>query len=279
MLLSRILQFRDQSSRRFKTLADFVLNNIQSIYTMSLEDLSSSARVSISTVIRFVKELGYPGFSEFKAALFDELRVHNKTNQWLNHLQHVDTADLSEYMIKQETQKLQQIKDFVASDEFQEAQHWLSDAQNVFILGQQASSPMAGCLAYELGKVRKRVHLINQFRETTYQLIENADSHDAAVVFGFPRYPRNVYQAALRLRQNACHTIVFVHSNDSIFSKIADTTIKVDLHYYGFTTGYTPVMALINLLVLAFCQKNQKSAGSQIENFENSMAQQEVFLY
>lgn len=67
---SAIIKYHYNSLRSSeKKVADYILNNKSSLFTMSLSQLSSNAGVSEPTVMRFVKNIGFDGYSSFKLRL------------------------------------------------------------------------------------------------------------------------------------------------------------------------------------------------------------------
>jgi len=59
-------------SDREKRIADYILGNPAAAVHPSIEELSESAGVSVSTLVRFVKKLGFKGYQQFRIALASE---------------------------------------------------------------------------------------------------------------------------------------------------------------------------------------------------------------
>jgi len=62
----------DTLSERERRVAEYILQNPAQAVNPSIEELSESAGVSISTLVRFVKKLGYKGYQQFRIALASE---------------------------------------------------------------------------------------------------------------------------------------------------------------------------------------------------------------
>ena len=56
-------------------IADYILNNPEEIYNLKIENLSKKLKVSLPTVFRFAKKLGFEGFKDFKVALIREMAI------------------------------------------------------------------------------------------------------------------------------------------------------------------------------------------------------------
>ena len=56
-------------SHNEQTIMTYVIKNMQAVKNMSIRDLANTCFVSTTTIFRFVKKLGYKGYSEFITAL------------------------------------------------------------------------------------------------------------------------------------------------------------------------------------------------------------------
>jgi len=67
-----IHSLRDSFSDKEKTVADYILSRPADAVHPSIEELAASIGVSVSTLLRFVKKLGYEGYQQFRIALATE---------------------------------------------------------------------------------------------------------------------------------------------------------------------------------------------------------------
>ena len=59
-------------------LANFILQNLDTVTKMTIQDISDNSFVSRPTIIRFYKKLGYDTFFDFRIQLESELKNYNK---------------------------------------------------------------------------------------------------------------------------------------------------------------------------------------------------------
>lgn len=277
MLINEIEKLRTNRASQKRTLANFILQNKQDVYRMTLDELSAQSTVSVSTILRTVHSLGFQSYGDFREAFYDSLRVLNKTDEWLSWCEHLKPQELIVKMIEGEQSELETLK-AVDPRKIESIVDQLIACRKVFVLGQHASAAMASLLSYELGKVRQDVFMVSRFDQNTYQQLSSANEHDIVIVFAFPRYPKNILKAARYLRNKGCFIVCIGHSDDSVFSEIADVFLEIYLNYYGFTTGYSSIMTALNFMVLRYCQRNAENVKRCIENFETVMSENDVFV-
>lgn len=69
ILLTTVVTENDGSLNR--SLASYILKNIESVKSMGIVELAKNCNVSISSVSRFCNDIGFQDFSEFKELLID----------------------------------------------------------------------------------------------------------------------------------------------------------------------------------------------------------------
>ena len=277
VLINEIEKLKTNRASQKRTLANFILQNKQDVYHMTLEELSAQSDVSVSTILRTVHSLGFQSYGDFREAFYDSLRVLNKTDEWLSWCKPLNSKALIEKMIEGEQDELETLKS-VDRHKLSVIVSKLISCRKVYVLGQHASAAMASLLSYELGKVRQDVNLVSRFDQNTYQSLSSASEEDLIIVFAFPRYPQNILKATRYLRKKGCFIVCIGHSSESIFEKLADLYLEIYLNYYGFTTGYSSIMTVLNYIVLSYCQRNTEAVKRCIENFEAVMLANNVFV-
>ena len=63
----------DTYTKSHRAVAGFISENYDESAFMTLEQLAAAAGVSTTTVVRFAKDLGFPGYSEMQNALRADL--------------------------------------------------------------------------------------------------------------------------------------------------------------------------------------------------------------
>jgi DNA-binding MurR/RpiR family transcriptional regulator len=75
LLLIEKLRNQETFTTTEKRIADYILQNLTEISKISIKDLAQKTYSSHSAIIRLCKKLGYTGFREFKAAIFEVVYV------------------------------------------------------------------------------------------------------------------------------------------------------------------------------------------------------------
>lgn len=133
--LRRIQFHLDNMSETEKKIADYILTNSDSIdWSLSISDLADKSNVSVSTVVRFCRTLGFKGFSDFK---FYVQRGSQDSITELGQIEQFDSAEV----IKQKVSLMVKnaIDDTVLmmdNDHLERAIEALSHADTILICGE-----------------------------------------------------------------------------------------------------------------------------------------------
>jgi len=69
-----IIEKYPELSRKEKKIADYIIQNQQTIFALSGKELSKNTRVSEATIVRFAQHLGFKGFLNLKTQLITEAK-------------------------------------------------------------------------------------------------------------------------------------------------------------------------------------------------------------
>jgi len=262
---------------RQRRLAEFILEHHRQLLGVTAQGLAQQAGVSESTISRLVRSLGYACFADFARGITDHLRGELDSGGWLS----VPLGDTPEEafarIVEHEVRELERLAQEFPIARLRKAVRMLCDARQVFVLGAQASGPLALSATYELGKVRERVTRLRLNEEDAVHLIADAGPEDCALVFGFPRYPRRVMNALAALQQRQVPILAITHADASPVARLAAISLPVHLRYYMLTTGYSPASALLNTLVAGVYQAHPQRSRLRVEDFERAAGTTQVF--
>lgn len=137
-----------------KKVADYVLKNSNDVSSMSLSQLSQAADVSDPTVMRFVKTIGFNGFSDFKLAIVkDSVRESTEDNRLLVDLhicQNDRLEDIPSKMMGITIKALEDTLKLLDLDSYKKAVQLITTAKTIDIYGVGNSGSIANDMMNKL---------------------------------------------------------------------------------------------------------------------------------
>ncbi|MBY6188986.1 SIS domain-containing protein [Microbulbifer agarilyticus] len=198
--LVKIRAMRDSMSNHEQRIADFVLENVESVRAQSSKALAEQVGVSQSSVVKFSQKLGYKGYSDLKLSLTESVA----RSAMLPKAIHGDIAaddDLATVAQKLIARKNLALNETVMANSekvlLQSAETLLS-AKRILLFGVGASSLVARDVAYKLMKLGKSVLVEN---DTHVQVANAATLGQGDVVFAISE--SGVTQDVIRVAQAA----------------------------------------------------------------------------
>ena len=80
-VLKKIINIKDQMSKKQKIVCEFILDNYQNIEIYSVDKMASKAGVGTTTVLRTISNLGYDSLNAFKKDIH-KVRLESHAPTW-----------------------------------------------------------------------------------------------------------------------------------------------------------------------------------------------------
>jgi DNA-binding MurR/RpiR family transcriptional regulator len=188
-------------SEAHRRAADFVLHNPLETATMTIEGLAERSGTSTATVTRFVRVLGFAGYSEFRAALSEALRLAMAPVDSLADAHSTKSSAFSTFVtaIKDQVANLNETLAVVDERTFSQGIEALLRARRIFILGSGASHHVAAHLDEGLTLYLDANVIFASSRggpEKAIRHIMSVGPGDLVVSISLPRYSRGTVDLA-----------------------------------------------------------------------------------
>lgn len=171
-VISHIKSMMEEYSSAEKKLADYIINNVEKIPTMTANELAESAGLSAPTVVRFSKKIGYQSLTDFKINISTELQTG--IDEGFSDIQ----PNESFYSIKNKLGNNAQVAiretvDVLKEEKIQEVVQSLEGAETVFLYGVGASSLVVEDIVQKWSRVGKQIIFEKDIHVLLPQLVSN----------------------------------------------------------------------------------------------------------
>lgn len=210
-----------------KKVADYILLHSNSIHTMSLSQLSLSAGVSEPTVMRFVKNLGFSGYSHFKLKLASDLGReaaldHNNDLLIDLHISREDnTKDVPAKLIAMTTKALEDTLKLVDIRNYQKAIDMVVNARLIDVYGVGNS----GSIANDLTNKFLRIGLTcRSYTDNHLQQIcaTHLTKDDVAIAISHSGSTMDIVDTLKLAKESGAKTIAITNFKASTITQYAD---------------------------------------------------------
>ncbi|MFZ7175144.1 MurR/RpiR family transcriptional regulator [[Pasteurella] aerogenes] len=261
----------DSLSKRLKQVAQYVLDNHNSVVFDTVATISERAGVPPSTLIRFANAFGFSGFNEmkqiFRENLMEETASYTERLQLFRQLepsqdQQESAVDILNIFAQANHQALQQLANQTSAEQLQTAVEILNQVNNIFIVGLKRSFSIACYLDYALHHLDCRSFVINGLGGMFDEQLSQVKPGDAVVAISFSPYAKETLEIMNTTSQRGIRQIAITDSQISPLIAFSDVSFVIkEAQVRGFRSQCA-TMTLVQTLAIALAMAKEQGKGS-----------------
>jgi len=271
--VSITLRIKNEMKNLSKTeikVANYILDNLEEVKTITSSDLAKKIGVGQSTIIKFIKKIDIKGFTEFKINLGEELAKVSSTPSYL--YGDITLSDSMEDISKKLSyNSINAINSTLANLDFQQldkAIDCLHKARKIVILGVGASSLVAKDFFYKLSKIGKiAFHDFDPHVQLTHTTTLNKE--DLVVAISHGGESKEVILGIKKAREHGAKTISITNIGNNSVSNNSDLNLYSvayeELFRSSAISSRMAQLSLIDILFIGIVQKEFNSSSIFID--------------
>lgn len=243
-----------------KKIADYFLENMNNIGLETATDLASIIGVSDTSIIRFIRMLGFAGYSEFQKKMKGEIAQQiNESSSPLQRLRQTQgkgkKKNIVEDMLAATMDNLSRTFAKLDVSAIDEVASVLVRSTHKYVVGFRGTSSVASFLVSKLCYFLPGVQEIVHADGTAIERIVDITEKDCMVIFTFPRYTELACVLAEIAKKKKTKIIVVTDKVTSPVSAYADIVMTASVQSLGFSNSYVAPMWIADLFILAVSEK------------------------
>ncbi len=271
---------------RQRGLAEFILQNPESLAFLTITDLAKRVGVSEATVTRFCSTLGYEGYAhlcrEVQETIQSELstvgRFQLVRTMGLHSVETRSPSNAFERVLSNEIENLVNLSRTIRTADFYRCVDLMAGADRICIVGSMASSSLANYFGYMLGKIFPHVDVLQGHGGTTSSICNCLGPHCLVFLLSFPRYPKVTVELGQLAVQRGAKIVAITNSPVSPVVPLASMTFLIPIGIVSFVDAYAAPIAFINALVTELSERNPEATQQSLNQFDEYVSQEGLFL-
>lgn len=260
----------DSLSKRLKQVAEYVLDNSNSVVFDTVSKIAEQAKVPPSTLIRFANAFGFSGFNEMKqlfrqnlmeetGSYMERIQIFQKMES-TNNVENSVSNQILQLFIQGNNQALQQLSNQVTEDQLDKAVTLLADAKRIFIVGLKRSFSIATYLNYALHHLDFDPILIDGLGGLFNEQLNRVKEGDLVIAISFSPYAHETLNVVNTTAKRGVKHIAITDSQLSPLLTFSDVAfILKEAQVKGFRSQCA-TMTLIQTIMVAFAIKKVENA-------------------
>ncbi len=212
-------------SEKEKKIADFILKNPHDAVHPSIDELAELIGIAESTLVRFVRKLGYSGYQRFRIALATETMIPAER---LYERPVGDQDDEVEIVFDSAIATLQMTKKSINRADFTRTAELLEKADRVLFFGLGGSGIVAQDAFHKF--IRTGISCMNAGDyHLQLMLASQTTDKNTAILFSHTGANMDALTLAQEIRQTGCPLIIITSHPHSALARMATITIPVEV--------------------------------------------------
>ena len=246
-----------------RRIADALMSDSLLGALWGIESMAERANVSIGTVARFSKRLGYRGFSEFRDALRAACQVRSEGDP----LEALEAPTnpfwaLSE-VVRRDQDNLNRMLETLDGSMLEAATQLLTTAEHRLLLGRGVSHVMCQVLAFNL--TQAGLPCIAAIPSDFSSQVANLGTRDLLVVVSCAPFSRETVDAAAFAKRCGIPVLAFSDRRESPLAGSASVTIVLPAEDFLFGFGLSTFSVLSHALAIAVASKDTAGTSRRIK--------------
>lgn len=241
----------NQLTKNDKRIAEYFLENERELFFFNAKEIAKRLGISDTSVIRFVKKLGFKSFSEYKNALDNEMKkkVLTPSEKLSVNLEILNNKELESIFKKNIESQLNMIMSNEIVSKAKEIVKTILNSDKKYIIGFKSTSGYASFLGLRIGFLLENVKSYPSNSSELMKDLMDLNSRDCIVLLAFPKYSK-IYELIVEKASEVGAKIIVI--TDKKTSKLIDSsTISIVLNIKGLSyfNSLIPLQILIEYLL------------------------------
>lgn len=265
-----------------KIVADYIIDNINTIGLSTVTDVALKTGVSDTSIIRFIRSLGYGGFAEFKRAMNERMleqynvnlspmQKYSKTHAKLNNDSVINDVfframdNLSSTLLDLDENVIRAIADCILQ------------SQHKYIVGFRGTSCCADYFYRKAIFFVPHLVLCDKAESSAVEKVSDISAQDCLMLFSFPRYSELNFALLKLAKQRGAKIIIVTDRVTSPLTSYADHLVTVDIGGVGFANSYVAPLCVAEAIAILLGQRVGSTNGRRLEEMDTFISQNKLY--
>lgn len=230
-------------------IADYIRKNEQAVLFSTEQEIADALGVSIATVSRFWRSVGFKNIKDFKSKLRSQLDV-TPAAKMQNMMDQTDAGTLPRQFLAASVARLEETLAHYSQGAFDEAVTALAASKRIYIYGPGPSAGLTELLHFRLGRFGLSVHRLDRGGSELFEDLLHLTEGDLVVLFGFVRLLPEAKVIVDHAKEAGYRTLLITDRLVSDFSGQCDITLFASRgETWEFHSMIAPTFIVENLII------------------------------
>ena len=275
----RIKKISSTFTKSQRKIATAIMREYDKVAYMTAADLSRHVGVSESTIIRFASELGYEGYTEFKNAVMELVKIKLTPHQRIEITKlRMGSGDILSKVMESDISKIRATLEKINKIVFYDSVDAILAAKNIYIIGARSTEPLAKILEYNLSLIFDNVRLVrpNSTAEILEQMFSVGEG-DVVITFSFPRYSSKLVPALKYATQRGATVVGVTDSTVAPIAEYSTYLLTAESDMASFMDSFVAPLSIINAIIVEITNRREREIIRRFDQLEKVWDEYDVY--
>lgn len=268
-----------------RVIADYILEHLDTMGLQTLTSVSMELGISDTSIIRFIRKLGFKGYAEFRQEMGD--RMAKEYSKRKNGLLASEKLASTRESLKQESlvhdvleRTLENLeKTFSVLDNVQiwEIADVIAKSRRKYVAGFRGTVSCVEYMASKLTLLVPDVVSVTHPDATAVESLFDIGPDDCLILYSFPRYSELGMPLMELAREQGAKVILFTDGLTSPLASRADYVVTSHVTGLGFANSYVVPLSVTEVILLAISGRSEVKDSGRIGRLDAAMEKWKLY--
>lgn len=240
-------------------LADYIQKNIDLVLLSTEQEISDSLNMSIASVSRFWRSVGYKNFKEFKLKMRNQFEV-SPAGKMKNMIDSIEEKELQKQTLQTNINHLEKTLVHFSTEDFEHAVQAISSSPKIHLYCPGPSKGLGELMHYRMSRFGLSIDLLQKNGSELLEDILHIDKEDLIVIFGFIRLLPEAKVLLEHAKMVGYKTLLITDQLVADFTNLADHVLFASRgEMWEFHSMIAPTYIVENLIIATGMKNKEKS--------------------
>ena len=266
-------------------IAEYILAHLSTIGFQTSTTLAEAIGVSDTSVIRFIRKLGFKGYSEFRSEM--NARVAKQIAQahkdlspgekYAKSLEKLNPSNLINDVSRYTLENLQRTYSQMDQDTVERIVDILLKSDRKYIAGFRGTACCAQYMASKLLFLTPHVVPILHADASAVENLLDITDQDCLFLYSFPRYSEIARPLLEIARESGAKVILMTDRRTSPLANKADVVLTAQVDGLGFTNSYVAPLSLSEVILLSVSGRRDVTDSKRFNRIDSVMEREKLY--
>lgn len=272
-------------TRSERRIAEYILEHLDTIGLQTSTALAQDIGVSDTSIIRFIRKLGFKGYSEFRSEMAERLaRRYNQTHPGLSpgekYIKSQESLHQSSLLQDVQRYTLDNLQKSFATLEMSTVDRIadiILSSKRKFVAGFRGAACCAQYMSSKLLFLVPDVLPMLHADATALERLVDITHDDCLIVYSFPRYSELNFVLMDLAQTHGAKVILFTDQVTSPLAKRADIVVTAYVGGLGFTNSYAVPLSLTEVVLLALSSRSDDKQAERMNYVDELVGENQLY--